>query len=242
METAVWRYELRDLVKTYRGRRVLSIGHLRVREGRTLALLGPSGSGKSTLLRLLNFLETADAGQLCYAGQPVGAAGPPLAVRRTITTVFQRPLLLQGSVWQNVAYGLWLRGRVAQERVEAALERVGLLHLARARAPTLSGGEAQRVALARALVLQPQVLLLDEPTANLDPANVALIEGVLQTLREEKITLVLVTHNLFQARRLADEAALLVSGELIESAPLPHFFEQPHDPRTAAFLTGEMVW
>lgn len=237
-----WRYELRAVVKTYRGRHVLNIGQLGVRDGQTLALVGPSGAGKSTLLRLLNFLESPDSGQISYLGQPIDTAGPSLAVRRTITTVFQRPLLLQGSVWQNVSYGLWLRGRVATERVEAALARVGLLHLARARATTLSGGEAQRVALARALVLHPQVLLLDEPTANLDPANVALIEGVLQALRQEGLTLILVTHNLFQARRLADEAALLVAGDLIECTPLPRFFEQPRDPRTAAFLTGEMVW
>ena len=212
-----------------------------IREGKTLAILGPSGAGKSTLLRLLNFLEEPDSGQLSYAGQAIKGV-PPLALRRTVTTVFQKPLLFHSSVWNNVAYGLWLRGRRDPKRVNAVLERVGMLELAKANATTLSGGEAQRVALARALVIEPQVLLLDEPTANLDPANVALIEEILQDLQNGPTTLLIVTHNLFQARRLADDAALLINGELVEFGSTQHLFEQPRDPRTAAFLAGTMIW
>ncbi|MDQ4075169.1 MAG: ATP-binding cassette domain-containing protein, partial [Chloroflexota bacterium] len=189
-------YELTRVVKRYDGRTVLQIDHLEVGAGRTLAILGPSGAGKSTLLRLLNFLEAADEGEICFDGQPMVTMPPPLAVRRRITTVFQRPLLLNSTVWNNVAYGLWLRGHPQRRRIREALARVGVAHLAKVRAPTLSGGEAQRVALARALVLEPCVLLLDEPTANLDPTNVSIIEGILQDLRERRSTIVIVTHNL----------------------------------------------
>jgi tungstate transport system ATP-binding protein len=235
-------YLLTNVVKTYRGRTVLRIERLEVTAGRCLALLGPSGAGKSTLLRLLNFLEPPDDGQIVYAGQSVPSAGPPLALQRQVTTVFQRPLLLDTTVWGNVAYGLRLRRAYDHDAVAAAIAQVGMAHLARAAARTLSGGEAQRVALARAVVLRPRVLLLDEPTANLDPANVAVIEQVVQALRATGTTTVIVTHNLFQAQRLADAAALLIDGTLVEAGPARQLFAQPRDPRTEAFLAGRMIY
>ncbi|NTU82276.1 MAG: ATP-binding cassette domain-containing protein [Chloroflexales bacterium] len=235
-------YTLRGVVKRYSRRTVLCIEQLTIIAGHTLALLGPSGAGKSTLLRLLNFLEAPDAGQIEYDGRAVSYGRLPLATLREVTTVFQRPLLLDTTVWQNVAYGLRLRGRSERAAIEAALEQVGLAHLARAPGRTLSGGEAQRVALARAMVVSPRVLLLDEPTANLDPANVAIIEAVAQELRRQGTTIVIVTHNLFQARRLADEAALLIDGALVEAGLARKLFECPRDPRTAAFLEGRMVY
>jgi tungstate transport system ATP-binding protein len=120
---------------------------------------------------------------------------------------------------------------------------VGLSALARQQARTLSGGEAQRVALARAIVLQPDVLLLDEPTANLDPYNVGLIEEIVKGLnRQQGTTLVLVTHNVFQAKRLAHRVALVLEGQLVEVTEIETFFESPQDPRTAAFVRGEMVY
>jgi tungstate transport system ATP-binding protein len=138
---------------------------------------------------------------------------------------------------------LELRGRKGQEQVARALECVGLLTLARQAARTLSGGEAQRVALARATVLEPTVLLLDEPTANLDPYNVAVIEGIVQQLNAERgTTLVLVTHNVFQARRLASRVMFLLNGSVIEVAEKDQFFTAPRDPRTAAFVRGDMVY
>jgi tungstate transport system ATP-binding protein len=165
-------------------------------------------------------------------------------LRRQITTVFQRSMLLSGSVAANVAYGLRLRGnRDSRHVVMKALERVGLLHLAHAPARTLSGGEMQRVALARAVVLEPRVLLLDEPTANLDPRNVQIIEQTVAELhRQHDTTVVFVTHNLFQARRLAERVALLLDGQIVEIADTAAFFDAPHDPRTAAFVRGDMVW
>jgi tungstate transport system ATP-binding protein len=168
----------------------------------------------------------------------------PLELRRRVTTVFQRPILLNRSVRDNVEYGLRLRGRRnGRQLVEATLERVGLGELAAQRARTLSGGEAQRVALARAMVLRPDVLLLDEPTANLDPYNVGLIEEIVRDLnREWGTTIVLVTHNIFQARRLADRVALLLEGQMVEMADVGSFFKSPRDPRAAAFVRGDMVY
>jgi tungstate transport system ATP-binding protein len=168
----------------------------------------------------------------------------PLALRRKVTTVFQRPVLLEGSVLDNVMYGLRLRGRNhRKEEVIATLEEVGLRNMVHQRARTLSGGEAQRVALARALVLEPDVLLLDEPTANLDPYNVRLIEEIVSRINHErKLTLVLVTHNVFQARRLASRVAFMLDGRIVEVAGTTDFFESPVDPRTSAFVRGEMVY
>ncbi len=135
------------------------------------------------------------------------------------------------------------RQRQFDGQVQAALEQVGLTSMARQRARTLSGGEAQRVALARAMVLQPDVLLLDEPTANLDPYNVGLIEEIVHTLNAEQGTsLVLVTHNVFQAKRLAHRVALFLEGQIAEIADAETFFGSPRDPRTAAFVRGEMVY
>ncbi len=235
-------YLLTNIVRRYGARTVLHIERLAVTAGRTLALLGPSGAGKSTLLRLLNLLEAPDAGQISYDGRPLLSGEAPLHLVREITTVFQRPLLLDTSVWKNVAFGLHLRRRRDPQAVEAALAQVGLSHLARASARTLSGGEMQRVALARALVIAPRVLLLDEPTANLDPANVATIEAVVQGMARRGTTVVIVTHNLFQARRLADDVALLIDGVLVEAGQAAEVLEHPHDPRTAAFLEGRMIY
>ena len=244
-------YELRNVTKSYNGRTVLRIEALDVHPGEVLGLVGPSGVGKSTLLRLLNFLEAPTQGTLRFQGRAVGADGAmPLALRRRVTTVFQRPILLNRTVNTNVAFGLSLRqgwrpwgadGR--DDRVTEALERVGLSNLERQSARTLSGGEAQRVALARAMVLEPDVLLLDEPTANLDPYNVGLIEEIIRSLNQEKrTTVVLVTHNIFQARRLAHRVGLLLDGALVELADSEAFFERPRDERTRAFVRGDMVY
>jgi tungstate transport system ATP-binding protein len=153
-------------------------------------------------------------------------------------------MLLNRSVAENVAFGLKMRGlHPTAEPVRAALEKVGLSSLAKQNARTLSGGEAQRVALARALVIEPQVLLLDEPTANLDPRNAALIENTVRDINQEKgTTLVLVTHNIFQARRLATRLGFLYEGRLVEVCDSEAFFEHPEDPRTAAFVRGDMVY
>jgi tungstate transport system ATP-binding protein len=238
-------YRVQNVTKEYEGRRVLQVETLKIERGEVFALVGPSGAGKSTLLRLLNFLEPPTAGRIRFLDIEFSASQPmSLPYRRRVTTVFQRPILLNRSVQANVAYGLGLRGvRDSEGKIERALEQVGLQALARQRARTLSGGEAQRVALARAIVLQPDVLLLDEPTANLDPYNVGLIEEIVTSLnRERGTTVVLVTHNVFQAKRLAHRVALMLDSRVIEVAGVEAFFESPQDPRTAAFVRGEMVY
>ena len=237
-------YRLLGVTKVYGTRKVLDVAALDVHAGEILGIVGPSGAGKSTLLRLLGFLEAPTSGTLTFRGQRINGAAPPLAVRRQVTMVFQRPVLLSGSVYANVAYGLRVRGITdARERVHQVLDQLGMLPLRKESASTLSGGEAQRVALARALVVEPEVLLLDEPTANLDPAHVAIIEDVVRKARATRgMTIVLVTHNIFQARRLADRVALLVAGRLVEVAPTRAFFESPCAPETRAFISGEMVY
>lgn len=239
-------YQLHNLTQSYNGRTVLRVDHLDIYAGEVLTIVGPSGAGKSTLLRHLNFLEEPAAGTVTFEGYKFNGNAPSLNLRRKITTVFQTPVLLKRSVAANVAYGLKVRRQDkhrVQRAVSDALERVGLRELADAPAHTLSGGEAQRVALARALVIEPTVLLLDEPTANLDPYNVNLIEEIITELnRERGTTIVLVTHNIFQAKRLAHRVGFFLDGHLIEIADTQTFFESPLDPRTTAFANGEMVY
>jgi tungstate transport system ATP-binding protein len=238
-------YRLTGLTKAYGERVVLDIDALEIGRGEIFALVGPSGAGKSTLLRLLNFLDAPTEGSIEFEGAVYRPGEEmPLELKRRVTMVFQRPLLLDRSVWDNVTYGLRLRGqRNASQQVREALEEVGLAHLTKQRARTLSGGEAQRVALARAIVLRPEVLLLDEPTANLDPYNVGLIETIARRINEQhRTTLVLVTHNVFQAKRLATRVAFLLEGKLVEVSDAERFFASPADPRTSAFVRGDMVY
>jgi tungstate transport system ATP-binding protein len=236
-------YHLEDVSQAYGGRPVLHLDRLDIPAGEVLGLVGPTGAGKSTLLRLLAGLERPAGGRLRFGEYRLDEGDLPLEARRRLTLVFQRPLLLAGTVAANVAYGLRLRG-VARPapRIAAVLGRLGLAALAARSARALSGGEAQLTALARGLVLEPEVLLLDEPTAHLDPARVALVEEVVgEANRRRGATVVWATHNLFQARRVADRMAFLLEGRLVETAPVAEFFTAPRDPRTAAFVQGEMV-
>jgi len=226
---------------------VLDIAALEVAAGEVLCLVGPTGAGKTTILRVLAGVEAASSGELRLRGQVVGGDGLTLAQQRTVAMVFQRPLLLDRSVRDNVAYGLAVRGHCTKDEqralVDAVLRRLGLEAFAERRARSLSGGETHLVALARSLVVDPTVLLLDEPTANLDPARVSIVEKVVRTARDERgTTVVWATHNLFQARRCADRVALLLDGRLVEVASAADFFDAPRDARTRAFVRGEMVY
>lgn len=238
-------YEINDLVQGYKGKQVLSIDRLQVMEGEILAVIGPSGAGKSTLLRLLNFLESPTRGSIQFQKAEFNSGKTvPLELRRKVTTVFQQPVMLNQSVKKNVQYGLRMRGnRDGKFKVEETLKEVGLSEVCDQKATTLSGGETQRVALARAMIIDPEVLLLDEPTANLDPYNVGLIEKIIKDLnRDRRLTMVLVTHNVFQARRLADRVAFLLDGKLIEIGTAEKIFDHPTDSRTTSFINGEMVY
>jgi tungstate transport system ATP-binding protein len=235
-------YRLEAVRHRYAERVVLDIDALEVRRGETLAVIGPSGSGKSTLLRLLQFLERPTSGRLWFEGLEVQSE-PPVEVRRRVTTVFQRPIVLSRSVRANLAYGLRVRGVAARPgEMDHLLDGLGLAPLAHAPARTLSGGEIQRVSFARALAFDPEVLLLDEPTANLDPRNVRLVEEMIRERQSQGVTIVVATHQIFQARRLAHRTALLLDGQIVESAPTAQLLDHPADPRTRAFLTGDMIY
>jgi tungstate transport system ATP-binding protein len=242
MTTDAAAYRLESVRHRYADRVVLDIDRLDVRRGETLAVIGPSGSGKSTLLRLLQFLERPSSGRLWFDGREVDSE-PPVEVRRRVTTVFQRPIVLSRSVRANLAYGLRVRGVAARPgEIDHLLDGLGLTPFAHARARTLSGGEIQRVSFARALAFDPEVLLLDEPTANLDPRNVRLVEDLIRERQSRGVTMVLATHQIFQARRLAHRTALLLDGRIVETAHTAQLLDHPEDPRTKAFLTGDMIY
>ncbi len=218
-----------------------------IEKGKIYGIIGPSGAGKSTLLRILNLLEPPSSGNLFFNGVPVTKTGKQvLELRRKMTMVFQRPVLFDTSVYNNVNYGLKARGYTRKDitkLVRAALDEVGLTEFADRNARSLSGGEAQRIALARAMVLKPEVILLDEPTSNLDPANVAMMEKITERLHEKQgTTVIMVTHNIFQAQRLAEEILFFFKGRLVERGPADKIFNNPGDERTAAFIKGEMVY
>ncbi len=207
--------------------------------GTRSVILGPNGAGKSLLLRLCHGLIAPSAGRIAWAA----SAGGPLRHRQAM--VFQRPVLLRRSVAANIAYPLRLRGVPAAERaarLEEALERAGLSALAKQLARSLSGGEQQRLAIARAWVMRPEALFLDEPTANLDPAAARAIEQLIDSLHSSGAKIILTTHDLGLARRLADEIVFLHRGRLRECGAAADFFAQPATAEAEAFLQGDLTW
>jgi molybdopterin-binding protein len=235
---------LHGVQRRYAGGFVLQIPELEVHAGEILAVLGPNGSGKSALLRALGLLEVPDSGRVLLHGRPVDARAA-LAERRRMATVFQEPLLADTSVADNVALGLRFRGVAASDiepRVARWLERFGVSALASRAARTLSGGEAQRVALARALVLEPEVLLLDEPFASLDqPSRTALIADLGSILRQDHITTVLVTHHRGEAQALADRVAVLIGGRIRQLDETARVFQAPVSEDVARFVGAETI-
>ena len=208
---------------------------LTLNRGERLALVGANGSGKTTLLRLLHGL-VAGTGRHEHAAE---GQKPVLAM------LFQRPFMLDLSVRRNVLLSLWLRKVPRAERAERcarALARVGLQTLADRAARTLSGGQQQRLALARAWALQPDVLLLDEPTASLDPGAKREVEALIEDLVQDGVTLVFSTHNLGQAKRLATRVIYLEAGRLVVDLPVLPFFNGPLPTEAALFLKGELPW
>lgn len=205
---------------------------LSLHAGEKLALIGSNGSGKSTLLRTLHGLVQPVAGQI----------QSPTHARQAM--LFQRPYLLRASVLNNIAIGLWLNGvrwKLAKVQALEALERVGLASLAARSAKTLSGGQQQRVALARAWALKPQVLLLDEPTASLDPNAKREVERLMAEFSDAGMTLIFSSHNLGQVKRLASRVIYLEQGRLIADLPTAAFFNGPLPAAAANFLTGELA-
>jgi tungstate transport system ATP-binding protein len=202
-------------------------------------ILGANGAGKSVLMRLMHGLLSPSAGRVRW-NEPDAAS-----VRRRQAMVFQRPVMLRRSALANVLYALSLAGVPAAEREAqalVALDEVGLRHLAHRPARVLSGGEQQRLALARAWALHPEVLFLDEPTANLDPGAAREIETVIRAFDAAGTKIVMATHNLGQARRVGDEVIYLQAGRVIERAPIEQFFARPASAEAAAFMKGELPW
>ena len=240
MPESILPLSLSDVTYEAQGQRLIERTSLAFAAGPRSIVLGPNGAGKSLLLRLCHGLLRPTTGGVAWAGAVSGAEAA-----RHQAMAFQRPVLLRRSALANVTYPLALRGvprKRRRERALAALERAGLAELAQRPARVLSGGEQQRLALARAWVLEPQVLFLDEPTANLDPGATRRIEALIDGFHQSGTKIVMTTHDLGQARRLADEVLFLHRGRLVERAPAETFFDRPDSREAAAFLKGDLLW
>ena len=218
-------FKVRNLKKVYDSKIVLNVDNLNFQEGKIYAIVGPNGSGKTTLLNILNLLEKPDEGQIFFYDQEITnkSNSDTLEIRRRMTLVNQDPFLFHSTVYDNIAYGLKIRSippKVQKSRIKSALNIVGLSGFKDRKANQLSGGEAQRVVIARALVIEPEVLFLDEPTANIDQKHIDIVERIIKKIKKEiKTTVIFTTHDLSQAYRLADEVISLLDGKIIKQVP-----------------------
>jgi tungstate transport system ATP-binding protein len=220
-------------------RRIIDGISLTLERGPRTVILGPNGAGKSVLLRLCHGLLRPSSGSVKWSSQEI-PGGP-----RRQAMVFQRPVMLRRSALRNVTYALGLAGLPRKERdvrAREALAKVGLDRVAGSPARVLSGGEQQRLALARVWALHPEILFLDEPTASLDPAATGEVESVVNALHHAGTKIVLVTHNLGQARRFGDDILFVHQGRLVERAPAGRFFRRPASREAAQYLEGELPW
>jgi tungstate transport system ATP-binding protein len=230
---------LEDVSFVAGGRAIIDRVSCEFAAGPRTVILGPNGSGKSVLMRLCHGLLIPTSGRVVWRGNR-DEQRP-----RAQAMVFQRPVMLRRSAIGNVTYGLALAGVSQAERdrrARAALDAVGLSSVAARPARVLSGGEQQRLALARAWALAPEVLFLDEPTANLDPGAAREVERIVGEIHASGTKIVMTTHNLGQARRLADEILFMTDGRLADHAPVERFFAQPSTAEAAAFIKGELPW
>ena len=238
--------ETRDLWQRRDGEDILKNINLRVERGEVFALIGPTGAGKTTLLRLIDMLDTPAAGKVFFDGADVNASDKiKLETRRRMAFVLQKPVVFNTSVYDNVACGLRWRGvgsRHIRKEVDGILERVGLTGYKHRNARTLSGGEVQRVAIARAIAVQPEVLLLDEPTANLDPVSASKIEELIaDIIKRDTITVIMATHDMSQGQRLADRIGVLFNGEMVQSGVSRDIFTSPRNRQVAEFVGMENI-
>ncbi len=238
--------ETRGLSRRFGENDVLRGISLGVGQGETFVIIGPTGSGKTTLLRLIGLLDKPTSGSIHFAGREVpDSGGARLDLRRRMAMVSQRPAVFNASVYDNVAYGLTVRreGKSAvRARVQNALDTVGLAGYETRSARTLSGGETQRVALARAMVLRPELLLLDEPTANLDPVSTANVERLIsEIIGELKTTVIMSTHDMLQGQRLAERMGVIVNGELLQVGEPRDIFSLPQNRQIAELVGMENI-
>ncbi|MBI4743839.1 MAG: phosphate ABC transporter ATP-binding protein [Actinobacteria bacterium] len=233
--------EVRNLCKNYKDKQVLKNINFIVEKGKVLVIIGTNGAGKTTLMRILDLLEKPTSGKVLFEGEDVFKLpeDKKVEIRRRIGVVFQRSIVFNESVYENIAYGLRIRGirNNVEEKVKRAADLVGLN--TRDSSSKLSGGEKQLLAIARLLVIEPEVWLFDEPTSNLDPKNVAVFEKVIEKIKNEGKTVVLTTHNMFQAERFAEKVIFLFDGEIVETGN-KEIFKFPRDQRTKAFINGEI--
>jgi len=238
--------EVTGLNHRYGDRAILENINFSVDRGEVFALIGPTGAGKTTLLRIIDLLEVPGAGEIYFDGKCIPRAGKQrLEIRRRMSFIHQKPQVFNLSVYDNVACGLRWRGeakdRIAGE-VDQILEMVGLKGYKNRNARTLSGGEAQRVALARSLVLEPEVLLLDEPTANLDPVSTAKIEQLISYVaRQSNTTIIMATHDMSQGQQLADRIGVLLDGRLVQTGDATDIFRSPQNEQVAHFVGMENI-
>lgn len=231
--------ELKGLSLTARGRQLIDGVGLSLEHPGISVIMGPNGAGKSLLLRLMHGLIAPTKGEILWAGVPMNGQ-----IRRRQAMVFQKPVLFRRTAAANITHALGLRGVVRSERrprAYQALQLAGLESRAATPARVLSGGEQQRLCLARALSLIPDVLFLDEPTASLDPASTLAIERLLIDAQHRGIKVIVVTHDVGQARRLAQDVIFLHHGKVIEHQPAPRFFTEPDSDVARAFLAGGLV-
>jgi tungstate transport system ATP-binding protein len=236
-EAGLWPIALDGATLESGGRRLLERATFSLPRGGITALMGPNGAGKSLTLRLMAGLIAPSAGAVRWGA----SSAPP---KGSVALVFQRPVLLRRSTSANIDHALAIARvpRVARSaRRRALLSLAGLEHLADRPARALSGGEAQRLALARALAARPRALLMDEPTASLDPASTAAIEALIRRIADEGATVLIVTHDAGQARRLADRALFLHAGRIVEDAPAETFLTAPRSPEAQAYLSGRLL-
>lgn len=230
--------ELKDVCFAVNGRNIIDCVSVQIGAGPRTIILGANGAGKSVLMRLCHGLLQPTAGEIKWRGGNGNR-------RSRQAMVFQRPVMLRRSALANVVYGLKLAGFAAGEcdlRARDVLEAVGLERQADRPARILSGGEQQRLALARAWALGPEVLFLDEPTANLDPGAARDVESIIAAIHATGTKIIMTTHNLGQARRLGDEILFLSQGRLVERAPVERFFRAPAAAEAAAFIKDELPW
>ena len=238
--------EVVDLNHGYGAREVLKDLNMGVGKGEVFALIGPTGAGKTTLLRIMGLLELPRAGEVYFDGKSVPRSGRQrLELRRRMSFVHQKPQVFNLSVYDNVACGLRWRGEsknTTAGKVERILETVGLEGYKNRNARTLSGGETQRVALARSLVLEPEVLLLDEPTANLDPVSATKIEHLISYIAgQHNTTMIMATHDMSQGQQLAGRMGMLLDGRLAQTGNATDIFRSPQNEQVAHFVGMENI-
>ncbi|MFC2017490.1 ABC transporter ATP-binding protein [Chloroflexota bacterium] len=238
--------EVVDLHQKHGEQDTLKNINIRVDKGEAFALIGPTGAGKTTLLRLIDFLDLPISGKIYFDGIDVTESGRMrLKARRRMAFVLQKPVVFNTNIYDNIAYGLkWKGARESslRQKVNGILEMVDLLAYKNRNARTLSGGEAQRVAIARAIVSEPEVLLLDEPTANLDPISASKIEELITSIiHRYDTTIIMATHDMSQGQRLADRIGVLINGELLQTGDPRAVFTSPRNREVAEFVGVENI-